>query len=244
MMVGLKKTGWGMVMVVAVCLAMAGLNPPPAAAGSYSLLPAADAMLWSGEPNNNYGNHTPLSAFAYTGSNTRSLLRFDLSAIQDAEIVTQATLRLYRHAFYIVAPATSVTADLYRVASDSWGEMAVTWNNQPAPASLLGALTLTSGDPLQGWMYYSLPVGGGSNWVGDLNDNAVSFLLKLNNESLATQRVYWRSDEYPENPPTTHPHLDITTIPIPLPGGALLAGSGFMALLWRRWRRKERSNAS
>jgi len=53
-------------------------------------------------------------------------LKFDLSAIQDIDIITKAELWLY-----VNSGSNSVTVDLYHVSNITWSEATITWNTSP-----------------------------------------------------------------------------------------------------------------
>lgn len=97
--------------------------------------PDADAYVRADQPDANFGSATRLSV---DGSPTEhTLLRFTVSGIGSGTVAS-ATLRLYN------VNASTMGGAFYRVADDSWGETAVSWNTAPAadptPIASLGSV--------------------------------------------------------------------------------------------------------
>ncbi|MDJ0755199.1 MAG: DNRLRE domain-containing protein [Ardenticatenaceae bacterium] len=119
--------------------------PPPAAAAplanSMTLLPVADAMIWEQFPDTNYGSTTGLfldsDEFNFL---SRSLIRYDLSAIPAGSTIIEATLSLYQTQ---QDSAPNLQMDLERVTA-TWAENAVTWNNRPATAPCCEATSINN----------------------------------------------------------------------------------------------------
>ena len=126
-----------------------------------SLAPVADAYVHDGSPTNNYGASTNLACKLITSSSsfTREVfLEFDLSTIQRVPVA--ASLRM--------SPTTVQTAGIHAarpVASRSWTETGIIWDNRPFPVAPATAFWLpalgerTSSDVL------SAVLGRGSNAV-------------------------------------------------------------------------------
>ncbi len=94
-----------------------------------TLNPVADAYVSQSSPKTNYGTASTLRV---DGSPVqRSYLRFNVQSISGA--VTQATLRIYANS----SQGTGYTVS--RVASNTWGESTITYNNAPALGSAIGA---------------------------------------------------------------------------------------------------------
>jgi len=110
------------VFAVMVCGAVLLGNPSRAAAAS-TLVPTADAYVYSGSSTKNFGSANPEDASA---SAYRTLLRFDTSSIPAGASVTAADLRLY--------PMTTMSSGGVQAHPEAagWSETGVTWANQPA----------------------------------------------------------------------------------------------------------------
>jgi hypothetical protein len=87
---------------------------------------SADAFVLSGSPNSNRGGLSVLRVL--TGSKV-TYVRFDVPALAEGEAIGSAILRM---------PATNANkctlgVEVYRAATDAWGEKTITWLNQPGP---------------------------------------------------------------------------------------------------------------
>jgi hypothetical protein len=96
-----------------------------------TILPVADAEIWSNKPTKNFGALTTLSV---RSSTHRSYLRFAVPVLGGTP--TRATLRLF------VVDASSAGGSLFSVG-DGWTETGITWNNAPpisgSPVGTAGA---------------------------------------------------------------------------------------------------------
>lgn len=92
-----------------------------------SLSPVADAYVQTGTyANTNFGTATSIVTKAGTGDGYREgYLRFNLSGITGS--ITDATLRLY-----VKSKESNSTRSIYTVATDTWTETGITYNNKPA----------------------------------------------------------------------------------------------------------------
>ena len=104
-------------------------------AADYNLDPTADSYVYGGSASSNYG--TAVDLIVKDGSGTTydrmTYLKFDLSGISGT--ISSATLKLYCNKLENGAPAI---AKAFTVASDSWTETGITWNNAPATGSQAG----------------------------------------------------------------------------------------------------------
>ena len=190
----------------------------------------------------NYGSATGLGVGAYAyptvpaswGWNYkyRSLVQFDLSSIPAGLNITSVSLVLTRSSYN----ANLVTADVIRMADDSWDAGTINWNTAPSAftaATISGALDTVSIDyylwtfDLSAW-----------NMAEDLADGLVTFLLKDQNDQTFTpsRSMSFFSSELS----SAAPQLVITyDSQVPIPGSFLLLGSGLLGLeAWRRFRTK------
>lgn len=90
--------------------------------------PLADSRLTSSQPNYNWGlsQHIPVVGPPDSGSRSRAILRFPMEGIPANAVILSATLRLLR----ANALADSTKHTLYRVTSQDWTELGVTWNSR------------------------------------------------------------------------------------------------------------------
>ncbi len=117
---------------------------PASSLKTWSVPAVADAMVQGGtNANLNYGTNSVFSVKEDTNADLdrRAFLRFDLGAIQGE--VLRATIRLV---------PTSVGATVENrigfVASNTWSETGVTWNNQPSAVSFASSMVST-GNPFE-----------------------------------------------------------------------------------------------
>jgi RHS repeat-associated protein len=109
-------------------------------AASTTLTPSADAFVQAGtNAGKNYGTLTSLRArtSATAASNYDSYLTFNTGSVPN---IINAKLRLYAK----LSASGSVSTGAYAVASTTWSETGITWNNKPARGALLGSVTVNS----------------------------------------------------------------------------------------------------
>lgn len=121
------------------------------------LYPVADATVLQGYPGINFGGVNDMwvgydHCLSPNGAISRSLLRFDLSAIPAGTQISSARLYLDLINSCDIGSRTH-TATVYR-ASASWSAGAVTWNNKPGYAEAYDSRAITSG----AWGWYSFDV--------------------------------------------------------------------------------------
>jgi hypothetical protein len=111
---------------------------------------SADARVEEKNPRDdeNFGSGNELKIKSKVNDNKRTFIRFDLSSLPNGINVTQAILQLYLND----APDADVsrTYNLYRV-TNNWGELSITWNNQPTATSTVTSST-TSGIVKDVWL--------------------------------------------------------------------------------------------
>lgn len=84
----------------------------------------SDNIMYAGTPTTNYGTTTSIAVGNQT-QKRHSLLKFDLSGLPAAAVVTSVKLGLY---VYNVSDLVSTTVSVYRVIR-SWEETSSSWNN-------------------------------------------------------------------------------------------------------------------
>jgi len=113
---------------------------------SFTLWPAADTYAESGTTAGmNFGIATNLDVKLYTATTNYSrdaFLKFDLTGVTGS--ITNATLQLMP-----VAAAVPGTNGISVSSNDSWRELTLTWNNQPAAGPTFVTWTPQVGVPLQ-----------------------------------------------------------------------------------------------
>ena len=164
---------------------------------------------------NNFGDHLEFDAIAWTNGGqpgvARSLLEFDLSFIPAGSSVTNASLSLYYFPNNVNSGHSQLTgsnsATLRKITSP-WGEMTVTWNNQPGTTTagqiIVPASTSNSQD------YLNMDVTAMmQDFVDDPAKN-YGFMFILDNETPFRSLTFGSSD----NPDATiRPKLEITYLP-------------------------------
>lgn len=168
--------------------------------GMYMISPSADAQVASGNAATNYGTGTNLyvqSSSTSSFGNERTWLKFDLSGIPAGATITGAKLQLWNWK----SAGASLPVEVRGATDDSWGETAISWNNQPAPGAVLDTQTLLAGttDVWYGWNVGSFV----QQQFGA--DKTVSLMLKAATEGAAdaTAPSYaFDAREYGSNMPT------------------------------------------
>lgn len=113
-----------------------------------TLAASADAFVRDGSyASTNYGSSTPLTvkASATAGTNRHGYVRFATSSVTGT--VVSAKLRLFGN--FGTDPAPGALVRCLSVASNSWTETGLTWNNKPAGGSVLA--TTDVGKTFQYW---------------------------------------------------------------------------------------------
>lgn len=122
------------VMVFLVCFNSFGQTTVPCPV-------IADAFIPEKNPSINYGSNTSiLIGRESTGEPIETLIKFDLSLIPNCATIVNAELNLDYNGSH-----DQVSADIY-LASNTWDENTVTWNNQPSYANWYGWFNVSSGD--------------------------------------------------------------------------------------------------
>lgn len=117
--------------------------------------PVADATVLEGYPSYNFGSASDMWVgydHCSSGKISRSLLRFDLSAIPAGTSISSARLYLNLINSCDIGERTHV-ATVYRVTS-SWSASTVTWNNRPGYAEAYGSRSIPS--RTWGWYYFDV----------------------------------------------------------------------------------------
>jgi hypothetical protein len=119
-----------------------------------------DSQVYIGSPNGNQGTYMRL--MTNYGVNTRGFCEFDLSSVSSSAEIISATMSFFHH-----QNANSGNSLELREVKEPWGEMTVTWNNQPSVSStqIDTAVMATQGewldfnvtDLVKDWVNYTKP---------------------------------------------------------------------------------------
>jgi hypothetical protein len=112
------------------------------AVGTATLYPTKDSYSWESVPNANNGKSDNFEITSDVGHNMRGWIEFDTSRILPGGWILSAQLRLRLWQRTTNNPPYGDAAGrrygVYR-ATQPWGEMTVTWTNQPAYTALHNA---------------------------------------------------------------------------------------------------------
>ena len=191
-----------------------------------TLEPTDDAPTYSAYPNTNqdtgYPNDSLWTGKFYSIYDTRSYLKFDLSAIP-VNLET-ATLWLYNsRSSWPEAPGLSTFAPAVvntYLTSNAWTESAITWNNQPALGTASGSTTVNN------------PVGWYSWDVSNIAKTAQGGFFSIAMTSDGAGHVYYGKDNI-----CPGPYLDVTMTPEPVSSILFITGGATLAVR-RCWKRK------
>lgn len=116
-----------------------------------------DALLWSIEPNSNFGNLSKFLCMAWTfGGNQgidRSLIHFDLSDVAPGKFIEKATLNLYyKDLEPNITYHTGDNKSTLRLITEPWDEQTVTWNNAPSTDTAFQVFLPKSMSPQQDYL--------------------------------------------------------------------------------------------
>jgi hypothetical protein len=145
----------------------------------YYLYPVEDAVTTFQFPNQNWGNHNQLSAYAWTQqfalSIHRSYIKYNLSSFSNPNAITSATLKL---AYFDPVGYPNSGANSFRVSlsSSNWSENSITWNNQPSPSTSFIDHPSSSG-------YVNVNVNVTSLVRQAIQNNNYGFIIQLLDES-------------------------------------------------------------
>ena len=174
-----------------------------------------DAMLWSINPDINYGSFPSFLCCAWTFGGEfgidRSLIKFDLSQISVSAIIIDAKLSLYYYQGGNIGHAGENTSYLQRVL-ENWDEMSVTWNNQPSTATEDEVNLPASFYETQDYPDIDVTPFV-SDWVADPQNN-FGMLLRIADESTFRSMLFASSDN---STASLRPKLVVTYLLCPDP---------------------------
>lgn len=168
------------------------------AAQTFTLTPTDDAYVRDGtNAAITHGTTDPtllitkVSPSGQLNNARESYLLFDLASVTG--IVTSAQVRVYGKVDGTTTP--SVPVGLFPVATTTWTENTITWNNKPATGATLGSNTVTN----TAFTYYSWDVTAYVQAELAATRTKVSFAMKSG--AAHDPRVFWNSSEFGSNPP-------------------------------------------
>ncbi len=217
-------------MVLVAILAL-GLMMP--AVGAATILnPIADSWVGDGKKDVNHHSDPTLYVRAGKTVTVHSYLKFDLSPIPSGSMFSKADLYLY--VTNTIVSRTAGNLQAAHVANDNWTENGITWNTAPAASGVMDdteSIVVGTGY----WVKLNL-LAEGSAWVaGDLTDDCLSVMLKIPTEPGSGYPAFSSKEAS-----TNHPYLDIVISTVPVPGSAILFGSGLLSMGFA-FRRKRKS---
>ena len=192
-------------IVIEVCsvLVMLGIFlMSMASAETVVIHPSADAHVYQGKADKNYGNKTWLQVKSKMNKNYRTFIKFDLSSIQHTVTITSARLLLYMYK----APHTSRIYDVHRVTGH-WTEAEITWNTQPSVTVSLTDSNST-GIKKNKWLEWDVT----SDVQGFVNGSYINegWMLKDRYENAPKPRNWSRFRSKESKYTAHHPQLVIT----------------------------------
>ena len=155
-------------------------NRCSARAAKLVLHPEADAHVAEGYPDSNYGSTTSLYVQNDLGSpykNERAYLRFDLSRIPPGTSIASA--RYFNYCWRVIG-AVGQNVEVRAVENDNWGEMTITWNNQPGYGEVLDTTAIYGAGAWYSWDVTSFVA---REFAGDENKKA-SIVMKAEREGV------------------------------------------------------------
>lgn len=201
-------------------------TPTPIPSVTLGFTPTDDTRIYSGAPENSYGNLNSVSMWTNAGEVVTAYLKFDVSGVSAP--VERARLRLYATdgsnmgggSIYLVSNNYN-----YQTVTFPWTEGGLTWNNAPAlmesPLSTIGGTTNNS------WVEYDVTsaISGDGTYSFALTSPAVDGLTFSSKEAASNrpELIVEVSGTAPTYTPTAIPP---TPAPTALPGASI----GFVPL--------------
>ncbi len=160
-----------------------------ATAETVFLTPSDDAYVDSADVGGNHGWRDYLLAGEWDNEppyrTCRGYLKFDLGVIPKGRQIARARLLVSAARLY----SPPVTVGAHALATDTWGEMAITWNNAPVnfaptPADSIAAAA--------GWNAWDVTTVVATEYAGD---GTCSLVLRVPNEGVGPQGAWFDTKE-------------------------------------------------
>jgi len=152
------------------------------------IFPEADAYIDGDYPDDNIGDDLVIGVTATTDVLTRGYLRFDLSSVPNGATIIYAELKLYVEE-QGAEPCENLQA--LRIADDTWEELTITWNNQPALGDVEDTVALLQAGaeppPPDYWLNFTVTTWVQNEFAGD---GKVSFCIKFESETRDSTEDY------------------------------------------------------
>jgi len=161
-----------------------------------------DATVQNTMPDNNFGE----DSFSIAGNANSTMilfyLQFDLSAIPEEAVITEANLSLYQNNFW---GSQDFAIGLYRVY-EPWEESTITWDNRPTISPQISS-TQTVSPGYTGWVTWEGLAELVEGWMQEDFYN-YGILLQDTDEITADSTAYFCTSEN-INSPSCSPKLEI-----------------------------------
>ncbi len=164
----------------------------PAAAATYNLSVDRDSWLKEGNPSENHGSDTELSAKSVGGEDMRAIYRFDLSAVPANAVISSAVVSLW-----VSGKDDSGNAlDLHRVTAN-WTEPGVRWNNTASDFDSVVAASFTAPNDDE---FVNIDITAlMQSWVcGDFDNDGFMVHSNSSTEAKFTSKEWSTSSERPK----------------------------------------------
>ncbi len=147
----------------------------------------------------NYGDNRVRAYWNSQTSFIDGFVKFDLSSIPDAAVVTSMSLRTW-HQSYLGDPTGNPQVRLYRVGNDAWSRATV----DPHPGMDEVLTGIQSGFPSEDLVPVDWTIDvSAAVWQGDLNDDVLSIAMRNENVGVNGHVYFHGSDVEPAPPVLT-----------------------------------------
>ena len=153
-----------------------------------------DSSVYDLLPTTNYGTSMTLYVDIIGSEIWRSFIRWDVSSIPSGAIIITAHIALS-----VNLNNYSGTIDCHKVTGTQWYESSITWNNQPAAATLIGSYANTGSSGYKTIVSGANVISAVQDWL-DTPANSKGIRLKAQNESGSDFNETYDSSEDTDDP--------------------------------------------